>query len=130
MIINDSFQIDLIVNDVTHSDFLITKVGGNLYRLEEHPIFSEEVNYKDIIEAKFEDDRLVFQKLYQESDLQHFDYILSKENCESEIFENLLKQIDENGGYWTQAFGGCLFVSLPKGSSFDLNEKIQKLFSK
>ena len=127
---NDSFQIDLVVNDVTHSDFFVTKVGENLYRLEEHPIFSEEVNYKDIIETKFEDSKLVFQKIYQKSDLKHFDYLLSKETSESEKFENLLKQIDENGGYWTQAFGGCLLVSLPKSSSFNLDEKIQELFSR
>jgi len=127
---NDSFQTDLVVNDVTHSDFLVTKVGENLFRLEEHPILFEEVNYKDIIEAKVEDDKLVFQKLYQESDLKHFDYIFSKENHESEKFENLLKQIDENGGYWTQAFGGCLLVSLPKDSNFDLDKKVQELFRK
>lgn len=127
---SDSFQIDLVVNDVTYSDFLVTKVGENLYRIEKHPIMSDEINYKDIIEAKFDDDKLIFQRLYQESDLKHFDYLLSKENCENENFENLLKQIDENDGYWTQAFGGCLIVSLPKNSSFDLDEKIQELFSK
>ncbi len=127
---NDSFQIDLVVNDVTYSDFLVTKVGEILYRIEEHSIMSDEINYKDIIEANLDDDRLIFQRLFQESDLKHFDYLFSEENYENENFENLLKQIDENGGYWTQAFGGCLFFSLPNDSSFDLDEKIQELFSK
>lgn len=127
---NEPFQIDLEINDVTYSDFFTTKVGENLYRLEEHSIMSEEANYKDVIEAKIENGKLVFQKLHQESDLKHFEYLFSKDNHESDNFENLLKQIDENGGYWTQAFGGILLVSLPKDSSFDLNEKIQELFDK
>jgi hypothetical protein len=127
---NGSFQTDLMVNDVTYSDFLVTKIGEDLYRLEEHPIMSEELNYKDVIEAKFENEKLIFQKLYQKSDLKHFNYLFSKENYNSKKFENLLKQIDESDGYWTQAFGGCLFVSLPKDSKFNLYEKVQELFKK
>ena len=127
---NDSSQTNLVVNDVTQSDFLVTKVCENLYRLEEHPIMSEEVNYKDVIEARFENEKLVFQQLYQESDLKHSNYLFSKENHESEKFENFLKQIDESSGYRTQAFGGILFVSLPKDSSFDLDGKVQELFGK
>lgn len=57
------FQIDLVVDEVTYSNFLVKQIGENLFCLEETAQLSIKINYKDIIEAKFEDDKLIFQKI-------------------------------------------------------------------
>jgi hypothetical protein len=127
---SESFQINLVIENVTYSDFLVTKVGENLYRLEEHLTASDEANFKDVIEAKVENDELIFQKLFQKSDLKLYDFILSPKVYQTEDFENLLKEIEKHNGYWTQAYRGILLVSLPNNSKFDLNEKIQDIYRK
>lgn len=127
---NDSFRTNLTINDVTHSDFLVTKIAENLYQLEEHPVFSDAVNYKDVIEARTEDGILTYKTLYQVSNFLHSDYVISKKLCESSEFRNLLNDIDKLGGYWTQAFGGILIVSLPEQSELDLDEKMESLVKK
>ena len=106
-------------------------MGGDLYRLEESPLCEDEVFYKDIFEAARQRyGSLLFQKVVKQSGRKNYDYLLPRRIFESAEFERLLERIDQDGGYWTQAFGGILVVSLPADADFDLHGEVNRLCEK
>src|SRR5262245_60278928 len=98
----------------------VTCVGTNLYRLDAVPYLSESAGYADIVEAvPGEDGDLRFIRVVQPSGWTTHDFILSREAIEGEAVQAVLRDVLESGGYWEALFGGCLFICLPPGSTFD-----------
>ena len=98
----------------------VTCVGTNLYRLDAVPYLSESAAYADIIEAApAEDGSLRFVRVVQPSGWSTHSFILAREAIEGEAVQAVLREVLENGGYWEAMFGGCLFICLPPGSTFD-----------
>ena len=53
---------------------------------------------------------------------------LPKNIIESQEFENLKKDVENEGGDWEIVFGGIFIVHLPKESSYDVHKNLQKVF--
>jgi hypothetical protein len=97
-----------------------TFVGTNLYRLDAVPYPSEIAGYADIVEAvPAEAGRLRFVRVVQRSGWSTHSFILAREAIEGEAVQAVLRAVLESGGYWEAIFGGCLFICLPPGSTFD-----------
>jgi hypothetical protein len=95
-------------------------VGTNLYRLDAVPYPSEIAGYADIVEAvPAEAGRLRFVRVVQPSGWSTHSFILAREAIEGEAVQAVLREVLENSGYWEAIFGGCLFICLPPGSTFD-----------
>ncbi len=91
----------------------VEDLGNSKFKLLEHPICATQAKYGDIIQADFvSKEKLIFQKVVSVSDYEIFDFILSKEICKSDKFQNLLKALSEKDVFWQRDFGGvfCLFV--------------------
>lgn len=98
----------------------MTCVGPNLYRLDAVPFSSESAGYADIVEAApAEDGGLRFVRVVQPSGWGTHSFILSREVIEGEAVQAVLRDVLDKGGYWEALFGGCLFICLPPGSTFD-----------
>ena len=80
----------------------------------------------DITEADLQDDgSYVFRGVIEPSPWQRFDFVLSKEQAESDAFkEQLFKAIESLGGTWETMFGGLVCLYLPQGIQFNLQEQI------
>ena len=125
---SNSYHARINFGDVINDNLLVSSVGPNQYRLEDAPLLTESVLYGDIIEAEPQaDGSLFFTRVLKPSGMRHYDYVLPRSVYESEGFEKLLVRIDEEGGHWTQAFGGVLLVSLPPEAVLDPWGEIEKL---
>ena len=107
----------------------VTPLEGNLYRLEETPVFIEQQLFLgDVIEAEtHEDGVLYFHRMITPSPWLHWQWLLSRVTVESPAFATLKEAIEEQGGKWEQVFDGLFFVHLPKESRFDPETALQKL---
>ena len=124
---NDGICIDLTFDDVTVGNVPVTWVGEDLFRLEGSP-FVEDAFYQDVIQVeKVSDDSYIFQKVVKPSGRKNYCYLLHKAIHESPGFEELLKRIEDHNGYWEQACGGILVVSLAPESGFNLPKEIVRL---
>jgi len=98
----------------------VTRVGTNLYRLDAAPHLSEAAGYADIVEAvPAEDGSLRFVRVVERSGWNTHCFVLSREAIEGEAVQAVLRDVLQSGGYWEAVFGGCLFICLPPGSTFD-----------
>jgi hypothetical protein len=124
---SETLTIDLDFGEVKVGNVLVTSLGENQYQLEQSPL-DETVFYKDIIQAKKQDDgSFLFEKVLEPSGRDNYCYLLSKKFYETPEFESLLNRIDKSDGYWEQVFGGILVVSLPRNSEINLPKDIVKL---
>jgi len=104
----------------------VTQLAPNRFRLEEGPFLMFAGGLHDIIEADLQDDgSYVFQGVIETSSWQKFDFILSNELAESAAFkERLFKMVEDLGGTWETLFGGWVYLYLPRGIQFNLQEQI------
>lgn len=99
----------------------VTRVGKDLYRLDAVPYLSEVAGYADIVEAvPAEDDGLRFVRVVQRSGWSTHNFIVGRTAIkEDAALQAVLQDVLDSGGYWEAIFGGCLFICLPPGSTFD-----------
>ncbi|GEM_PF-385928 len=92
----------------------LTKVGPALYRLDSVPLMVESVKFRDIVEADDMDGKkLRFRRVVQESNWRVFDFLLSKEDRDSEKIDRVLRRVERIGGHWERVLGGYLLICLP-----------------
>ncbi len=92
----------------------VTKVGVALYRLDSVPVMVDSVKFRDVIEADEVDGKtLRFRRVAQKSDWRVFDFLLARDDRESEKINRVLRRVEQLGGHWERVFGGCLFICLP-----------------
>lgn len=103
-----------------HIPLPVTCVGTNLYRLDGVPYLSEVAGYADIVEAMpAEDGGLRFVRVVQASGWSTHNFVLAREAIEGAAVQAVLRDVLVKGGYWEAVLGGCLFICLPPGSTFD-----------
>lgn len=91
----------------------MTKVGPDLYRVDESSFVGDAV-YGDVIQAELRDDgSLLFQKIAERSKLVTQSGIFSKEFLLTDRVRSILDFVMESGGMWEQAFGGMLIIHTP-----------------
>jgi hypothetical protein len=91
----------------------MTKVGPDLYRLEESSFVGDAV-YGDVIQCKPTDDgSMLFEEIVERSKLVTQSGIFSREFLAMDRVRSILDSVMEAGGMWEQAFGGLLIVHTP-----------------
>lgn len=97
-----------------------TPLGENLYRAEETPIFSEVVEFGDVVEALPGPDRaLRLVRVVERSDWRTERWMVPRATVEDEHFERRLEEFEALGGRWDRAMGGILSPYIPPGVEFD-----------
>ena len=105
---------NLVFSDGSSGGLLVTRVGANLYRLEESSLFHEAV-YHDIIEAERQDDgSLRVVGVVKHSALVTASWIVPRGFIEDPSVAGLLSKVVGIGGNWELTFGGFLAVFLPQ----------------
>lgn len=99
----------------------LTRVGTNLYRLDAVPYLSEAAGYADIVEAvPAENGGLRFVRVVRPSGWSTHSFVVGRTAVEEDAaLRAVLQEVLDSGGYWEAVFGGCLFICLPPGSTFD-----------
>ncbi|RUS48256.1 DUF4265 domain-containing protein [Cohnella sp. AR92] len=105
----------------------VTKIDRNLIRIEENPIFTDEVSYGDIIRVKKIKDVLFFQEIIEKSKLIRLSWILTKEQTESNQFGLLKERITDVEGRWEQVFGGIFVVNIPKHFKNEIEQEMVRI---
>jgi hypothetical protein len=130
--------ITIIADDMTLGDVEVTKVGPDLYRLDEEAMLflvaesdadiDSYPRFGDVFRAVAVDEGTVrYEALHQRGAYRHYGYILSENRVNSGGFARFLEQIVLAGGRWERHMGGCLFVSLPVDSDFDADAEVARL---
>jgi hypothetical protein len=80
----------------------------------------------DIIEADLQHSgAYLFRGVIERSSWQKLTFGLSKEHAESDVFKDrLLRKVEGLGGTGEIICGGLVFLYLPQGVKFDLQEQI------
>jgi hypothetical protein len=106
----------------------VTVEGDGLYRLQEHPLFSESAKYGDLIRCKvLGDDHLEFQEVVEASKLELSASVLAADLLDSVAVHEVLAKVMSSGGYWQRDMGGCLTVLFDPNfydPTFDLDKAI------
>jgi hypothetical protein len=127
---NEQIQVE-IQFPAESGKFRVTRIGPNLYRFEDLPIFLEEVNYYDVFEAEAEaDGRLQFKRVVEESKFQVFCSAVSSALIQTPEFALLLDKVEKLGGYGDAGFGGLICICLPPDSEIELGNEIDVLITK
>ena len=105
----------------------VTPLGGNLFRLENSPLFSDDACFGDVVELSQDGDTWNFVRVAEPSGWIHFSYILAKSLVESEPFEMWLDSITERGGFWEVAFGGVVFIHHPPNGKINAQSEFDEL---
>lgn len=129
---NQALPVEIKLYDPTEKSTMqyeVIPVGERLYQLKENHPFSESLIYGTIIEVEaFEKEAGVFQlkKIHQKSE-----YTLEIIGLPPSLHEPELRIVGDlilaAGGYWEVNFGGMGYVSLPKGSTLNVLEELNKL---
>lgn len=118
-----------VPEEASTGTYAVIKVAENRYKLCYNDPFSETLIYGTIIEVqeKKEDGVFVFKKIYAESEytLEIIGLPLAQLN-ESEL-RIVGQMIVDEGGFWEVIFGGMGYVNLPKKSTLNVIEELNKL---
>ena len=129
--------VTLITNGKTAYDALVSRVGPDLYRLDEElglvlaADSDDDVphlpRYGDTINTYSRDDGvLVFKSIHAKGPYQHFEFTLSKGAAQSSALSAFLQEITALGGHWQHIMGGLLFISIPDSSPIDVPAAVRR----
>ena len=123
---DDSIVLSRLVYENGDSEQLaLTRVGRDLYRLDESS-FAGDAVYGDIIRVKeMANGALLFVEITDRSNLTTHSWMLSAEVIATERIQAILKSVMEAGGMWKQAFGGLLMVHVPPDIAKAIFEQIR-----
>lgn len=124
--------ITIIADYMTLEDVEVTKVGHDLYRLDQETLLfllaesDKEIEsyprFGDVFRAVTVGDNTVrYEALDQRGAYRHYCDILSEKGINSSRFTPFLKRIVSAGGRWERHMDGCLFIALPLNSDVDLD---------
>lgn len=107
----------------------LTSLGSNLYRMEVSEVLTETpIYYHDIIEAKgWFGRKRDFQRIAEKSGLRVSCFVLSREIIEAGAFQEFLRRVVAQGGYWESLLGGVLIVHLPRHSACRPRHEVRAL---
>lgn len=84
----------------------------------------------DTFEGKLTDEaELEFLRIVQPSNWRAYEFILFPRMFDLPFFQTIVDRIMSEGGESERVFGGCFFVYLPPGSSYDPIDDITALWN-
>jgi len=105
----------------------VVQLGDDLYRIEENPVFTENVAFGDVIRVKSYKDVSMYIETIEKSTFTRHNWLLSKEVIYSLELKLLKNKIRECQGKSQQVFGGIFIVNLPAHTEIDINNEVQKV---
>lgn len=107
----------------------VVQIAEDIYRIEENPVFTENVAYGDVIRVKALKDASLYIETIEKSQFSRHNWLLSKEVIYSLELKVLKNKIRDCGGKSQQVFGGILIVNLPANAGIDINEEVQRVIN-
>lgn len=105
----------------------VIQLDEDLYRIEENPVFTENVAFGDVIRVKTLEDVSVYIETIEKSTFTRHNWLLSKEVIYSLELKMLKNKIRDWQGKSQQVFGGIFIVNLPAHTEIDINDEVQKV---
>ena len=103
----------------------MTKLGTDLYRVEESLLLSEAV-YGDVVRCEpMADGALLFEEITERSKLTTQSWVMSADLLVSDQVRSTLAFVMESGGMWEQVCGGCLIVHTPAEIAQTVGDQIR-----
>ncbi len=103
-------------------------MGGNLYRLNEGFLCGP-ISFGDVIEALPTDqkDVVLYQRRVKRAGLKRACYIMPRHMAEKPGFAELMKRIEDLGGFAAVDFKGLFLVFLPKTCDLDVSLELNRI---
>ncbi|MDQ8736042.1 DUF4265 domain-containing protein [Paenibacillus sp. LHD-38] len=105
----------------------VVQLDEDLYRIEENPVFTENVAFGDVIRVKTLEDVSIYIETIEKSTFSRHNWLLSKEVIYSLELKMLKNKIRDWQGKSQQVFGGIFIVNLPAHTEIDINDEVQKV---
>lgn len=103
-------------------------MGGDLYRLDEGFLCGP-ISFGDVIEALPTDqkDAVLFQRRVKRAGQKRACYIIPHDMAEKPGFAELMKEIEDLGGFAAVDFKGIFLVFLPKTCDLDVSLELKRI---
>lgn len=105
----------------------VIQLDDDIYRIEENPVFTENVAFGDVIRVKPSNDVSLYIETIEKSRFTRHNWLLSKEVIYSVELKILKNKIRNWQGKSQQVFGGIFIVNLPADTEVDINNEVQKV---
>lgn len=105
----------------------VIQLDVDIYRIEENPVFTENVAFGDVIRVKALKDVSLYIETIEKSMFTRHNWLLSKEVIYSLELKVLKNKIRGWQGKSQQVFGGIFIVNLPVHTQVDINDEVQKV---
>ncbi|WP_138752714.1 DUF4265 domain-containing protein [Paenibacillus sinopodophylli] len=105
----------------------VIQLDKDIYRIEENPVFTENVAFGDVIRVKTLQDVSIYIETIEKSTFTRHNWLLSKEVIYSLELKLLKNKIRDWQGKSQQVFGGIFIVNLPAHTEVDINEEVQRV---
>ncbi|WP_141503904.1 DUF4265 domain-containing protein [Paenibacillus luteus] len=105
----------------------VVQLDEDIYRIEENPVFTENVAYGDVIRVKAIKDASMYIETIEKSTFTRHNWLLSKEVIFSLELKMLKNKIRDWKGKSQQVFGGIFIVNLPANVEVDINDEVQRV---
>jgi hypothetical protein len=124
---DDRAQFHVLYENGDTEGLAMTKVGPDLYRLEESSFVGDAV-YGDVIQCRSADDGpLLFEKIAERSKLVTKSGIFSQEFLASDQVRSILDSVIQAGGMWELVFGGFLIVHTPAEIADTISDQLKNV---
>jgi len=107
----------------------VIQLDDDIYRIEENPVFTENVAFGDVIRVKPSNDVSLYIETIEKSRFTRHNWLLSKEVIYSVELKILKNKIRNWQGKSQQVFGGIFIVNLPADTAVDINDEVQKVIA-
>lgn len=105
----------------------VIQLDDDIYKIEENPVFTENVAFGDVIRVKTLKDVSIYIETIEKSTFTRYNWLLSKEVIYSIELKILKNKIREWQGKSQQVFGGIFIVNLPADTEVDINDEVQRV---
>jgi hypothetical protein len=107
---------------------IFTPMAGNLYRLDDGDLCGR-ISFGDVFEALPADEKdvIVFQRRVKRAGLKRACYVSPHDMVERPRFVELMKSIEDLGGFAAVDFKGLFLVFLRKACDLDVNLELNRI---
>ena len=122
---------DLLEEDWLEEPLKAVQVGPRQWRLEQNPIFSEAISYRDIVEGDIDDKgSLVINRIVERSPFRTVRTMAPRMLYESDQGKAFLDRIMELGGMWDSFALGIFVFSYPEQAHDEMEELFRAVCQK
>ncbi|CAN5894561.1 hypothetical protein BH11PSE8_BH11PSE8_39440 [soil metagenome] len=131
---SSALELDVIAGCMTSSGIHLTRVGPNLYRLDEEAALclgadddddddddaDSYPRFGDVMLVEHVDDRTVrYIAVHERGPYRQFCFTVTPAFAESKAATAFLSSVTAAGGHWECHMGGLLFIAVPEGSDLE-----------